>query len=146
VDLPTKPSGAGSHREAADAVFDAILALTDYRVAVCYGRDRSRDSRERQHMGELRERFVRALDAYTQSLGASTPARANADKRRTNRAQLVELLGDMFNAALFPPGDAPNEGARAALDRRRESFIYYMLKVLREVVRAIRAGDVDANQ
>jgi hypothetical protein len=146
VELPTKPSGASSQREAADAVFDAIIALTDYRVAVCYGRDRTRDSRERQHMGELRERFVRALDAYAQSLGPSTRARANPDKRRTNRAQLVELLGEMYYAAFFPPGDAPNEGARAAIDRRRQSFIYYSLKVLREVVRAIRAGDVDANQ
>jgi hypothetical protein len=45
-----------------------------------------------------------------------------------------------------PPGDAQSEGARAALDRRRKSFVDYSLKVLREVVRAIRAGDVDAHQ
>jgi hypothetical protein len=50
VKLPPKLIVTDAQREASSAVFDSILSLTQYVVAVTHGRDRSRDSRERQHM------------------------------------------------------------------------------------------------
>jgi hypothetical protein len=55
-------------------------------------------------------------------------------------------------AGLRPPtphtdaGDAPNEGTRARARSSTAIVRRLPLKVLREVARALRAGDVDAHQ